>query len=176
MRGQPAIGAPSLADNVWLYGDGGVYEIERTILYGIRTGNSKSRSVTDMPAFGQRGVLSDADIRNVVQYVLKVSGRRYQVEAANEGRRIYTGNANCGDCHAGDARGDTYYGAPNLTANVWNSGGEPDDLYKAIYFGQHRTMQAWFPTLSLFQIRALAVYLYAVSREPAAAVASRGTP
>jgi cytochrome c oxidase cbb3-type subunit 3 len=180
MRGQPAIGAPSLADNVWLYGDGGVYEVERTILYGIRTGNSKSRSVTDMPAFGQRGVLSDADIRNVVQYVLKLSGRRYQVEAANEGRRIYTGNANCGDCHAADARGDTYYGAPNLTSNVWNSGGEPDDLYKAIYFGQHRTMQAWYPTLSLFQIRALAVYLYAVSREPAAAerttVAARGAP
>jgi cytochrome c oxidase cbb3-type subunit 3 len=102
------------------------------------------------------------------------------VEAANEGRRIYTGNANCGDCHAADGRGDTYYGAPNLTANVWNSGGEPDDLYKAIYFGQHRTMQAWFPTLSLFQIRALAVYLYAVSREPAAAprtaVAARDTP
>ena len=169
MRGSTEIGAPSLADNVWLYGDGGVFEIERTILYGIRTGNSKSRSVTDMPAFGQRGVLSEADIRSVVQYVLKLSGRQYQVEAANEGRRVYTGNANCGDCHAGDARGDTYYGAPNLTANVWNSGGTPDDLYKAIYFGQHHTMQAWFPTLSLFEIRALAVYLFAVSHAPAAA-------
>ncbi len=169
MRGTPAVGAPNLADNVWLYGDGGVFEIERTILYGIRTGNSKSRSVTDMPAFGQRGVLNDGEIRNVVQYVLKLSGRRYQVEAANEGRRVFTGNANCGDCHAGDARGDTYYGAPNLTVNVWNSGGEPDDLYKAVYFGQHHTMQAWYPTLSLFQIRALAVFLYAVSHEPAAA-------
>jgi cytochrome c oxidase cbb3-type subunit 3 len=180
MRGNPAIGAPNLADKVWLYGDGGVFEIERTILYGIRTGNSKSRSVTDMPAFGQRGVLSDADIRNVVQYVLKLSGRRYQVEAANEGRRIFTGNANCGDCHAGDARGDTYYGAPNLTINVWNSGGEPDDLYKTIYFGQHREMPAWFPTLSLFEIRALAVYLYAVSHEPTAAagttLAARTSP
>ena len=169
MRGNREIGAPNLADNIWLYGDGGVFEIERTILYGIRTGNSKSRSVTDMPAFGQRGVLSDGDIHSVVQYLLKLSGRQYQVEAANEGRRIYTGNANCGDCHAADARGDTYYGAPNLTVNVWNSGGTPEDLYKAIYFGQHRTMQAWFPTLSLFEIRALAVYLYAVSREPGAA-------
>jgi cytochrome c oxidase cbb3-type subunit 3 len=180
MRGNQGIGAPNLADNIWLYGDGGVFEIERTILYGIRTGNSKSRSVTDMPAFGQRGVLSDADIHSVVQYLLKLSGRPYQVEAANEGHRIYTGNANCGDCHAGDARGDTYYGAPNLTANVWNSGGSSDDLYKAIYFGQHHTMQAWFGTLSLFEIRALAVDLYAVSHEPGAAsratLASRSTP
>ncbi len=171
MRGNPEIGAPNLADNVWLYGDGGVFEIERTILYGIRTGNSKSRSVTDMPGFGLRGVLSDADIRNVVQYLLKLNGRPYQVEASNEGRRVFTGNANCGDCHAGDARGDSYYGAPNLIVNVWNSGGTTEDLYKAIYFGEHRTMQAWFPTLSLFEIRALAVYLYAVSREPAAAAA-----
>ena len=180
MRGNQEIGAPNLADNIWLYGDGGVFEIERTILYGIRTGNSKSRSVTDMPAFGQRGVLSDADIHSVVQYLLKLNGRPYQVEAANEGRRIYTGNANCGDCHAGDARGDTYYGAPNLTANVWNSGGSPDDLYKAIYFGPHHTMQAWFGTLSLFEIRALAVDLYAVSHEPAASarttLASRSAP
>ena len=53
VRGNPEIGAPNLADNVWLYGDGGVFEIERTILYGVRTGNSKSRSVTDMPAFGK---------------------------------------------------------------------------------------------------------------------------
>jgi cytochrome c oxidase cbb3-type subunit 3 len=180
MRGNPEIGAPSLADNVWLYGDGGVFEIERTILYGIRTGNSKSRSVTDMPAFGQRGVLNDAEIHSVVQYLLKLNGRPYQVEASNEGRRIFTGNANCGDCHAGDARGDTYYGAPNLTVNVWNSGGSPDDLYKAIYFGQHRTMQAWFGTLSLVEIRALAVDLFAVSHEPAAAaratLASRTAP
>ena len=179
MRGNPEIGAPNLADNVWLYGDGGVFEIERTLLYGIRTGNSKSRSVTDMPGFGLRGVLSDADIRNVVQYLLKLNARPYQVEASNEGRRVFTGNANCGDCHAGDARGDSYYGAPNLILNVWNSGGTPEDLYKAIYFGEHRTMQAWFPTLSLFEIRALAVYLYAVSHEPAAArttLAARTAP
>ena len=41
-------------------------------------------------------------------------------------------------------------------------------------------MQAWFGTLSLFEIRALAVDLYAVSHEPAASarttLASRSAP
>jgi hypothetical protein len=40
-------------------------------------------------------------------------------------------------------------------------------------------MQAWFGTLSLFEIRALAVYLYAVSHEPAGArttLAARSAP
>jgi cytochrome c oxidase cbb3-type subunit 3 len=116
-----------------------------------------------MPGFGQRGVLSDGEIHSVVQYVLKLSGRPHQVEAANEGRNLYVGKANCGDCHGNDARGDPFYGAPNLTLNIWNSGGEPADLYKTVYFGQHRVMQAWIGTLSLLEIRALSVYLYAAS-------------
>jgi cytochrome c oxidase cbb3-type subunit 3 len=163
LTGNPTLGAPNLADRVWLYGDGSVYDIERTVLYGIRSGHGKAHNVTDMPAFGQRGVLNDGEIRAVVQYVLKLSGRPYQAEAANDGRALYYGKPNCGDCHGPDGRGDPYYGAPDLTADVWNSGGDVRNLYDAVYFGQHHNMQAWLGTLSLFQIRALAVYVYAVS-------------
>jgi cytochrome c oxidase cbb3-type subunit 3 len=172
MSGNTMLGAPNLTDSVWLYGEGRIYEIERTLLYGIRSGHSKSHNVTDMPAFGQRGRLTEAEIRSLVQYLLKLSGRPYQVEAANEGQRLYTGDANCGDCHAGDARGDTYYGAPSLTVNVWNNGGDPEDIFKSIYFGQHRSMPAWIDTLSLVQIRALAVLVYAKSREPKSAASA----
>jgi len=172
MRGYAALGAPNLTDAIWLYGEGRVFEIERTLLYGIRSGHSKARNVTDMPAFGQRGRLSDGEIRSLVQFLLKLSGRPYQVEAANEGQRLYTGDANCGDCHGPDARGDTYYGAPSLTIDVWNNGGSSEDLYKSIYFGQHRSMQAWIGTLSLFEIRALAIYVYAKSHEPRAGAAA----
>ena len=38
MRGNPQLGAPNLTDDVWLYGDGSIYDIERTLLYGIRSG------------------------------------------------------------------------------------------------------------------------------------------
>ncbi len=163
MRGNPAVGAPNLTDAVWLYGEGRIFDIERTLLYGIRSGEDKAHNETDMPSFGLRGALSDAQIRSVVQYVLQLSGRPYAAEAANEGRALYAGVGACGDCHGPDARGNSDYGAPDLTRNVWNSGGDPQSLYTTIYFGQHRIMPAWGGSLSLEQIRALATYVYAVS-------------
>ncbi len=79
---------------------------------------------------------------------------------------MYFGVANCPDCHGSDGRGNPDYGAPDLTANVWNSGGTDQALYDAIYFGQHRIMPAWIDTLTLAQIRALAVYVYSASQPP----------
>jgi len=163
MRGNAALGAPNLMDDVWLYGDGSIFDIERTLLYGVRSGEDKSHNDSEMPAYGQRGTLSDVQIRSVVQYLLQLSGRPYEAQGANEGLAVYRGAGNCGDCHGPDARGNTEYGAPDLTRNVWNSGGDPQALYAAIYFGQHRIMPAWGGTLSLEQIRALATYVYATS-------------
>ncbi len=166
MRGNPAIGAPNLTDRVWLYGDGSVYDIERTVMYGVRSGVSKTHNVTDMPGFGQRGMLNDGQIRDLVQYLLALNGRPHEGEAAEEGRALYYGKPDCGDCHGPDAKGDDDYGAPDLTVNTWNSGGDPQSLYNSIYFGRHRMMPAWLGTLSLEQIRALAVYIHSVSHPP----------
>ena len=166
LQGNPALGAPNLADAVSLYGRGSVYDIERTLLYGIRSGASKARDISDMPAFGLTGTLSRAQITSVVEYLLQISGRPYQPEPANDGRALFYGDANCVDCHGPDARGNPDYGAPDLTANVWNSGGDAQALFNAIYFGQHHVMPGWRGTLTLGQIRALAVYVYAASHPP----------
>lgn len=167
MRGNTAVGAPNLTDRVWLYGDGSVYDIERTILYGVRSGLSKTHNVTDMPGYGLRGRLSSGQIDDLVQYLLKMNGRPHQAEAAEEGRALYYGVADCGDCHGSDARGDSDYGSPDLTVNVWNNGGDPQSLYRSIYFGRHRIMPAWIGKLTLEQIRALAVYVYVASHPSA---------
>ena len=164
MRGNPALGAPNLTDDVWLYGDGSIFDIERTLLYGIRSGEDKAHNDSEMPALGQRGILNEAQIRSVVQYLLQLSGRPYEAQAAIDGRVVYAGAGNCGDCHGPDARGNSEYGAPDLTRNVWNSGGDPQALYAAVYSGQHHIMPAWGRSLSLEQIRALATYVYAASR------------
>jgi cytochrome c oxidase cbb3-type subunit 3 len=163
MTGNTALGAPNLKDRVWLYGSGTVFDIERTLLYGVRAGRGKTHNVTEMPAFGLAGVLGPTEIRNVVQYVLQLSHRPHRADAATEGRKVYFGVANCSDCHGSDGRGNSDYGAPDLTANVWNSGGDEQALYNTIYFGRHRVMPAWIGTLSLWQIRALAVYVYSAS-------------
>lgn len=163
MRGNTAIGAPDLTDRVWLYGNGSVFAIERTVLYGVRSGNGKSHHVTKMTAYGTRGMLTDAQIRNVVQYVLQLSGRPHRALAAAQGETVYYGKADCGDCHGSDARGNADYGSPDLTADVFNSGGDAQSIYDSIYYGRYRTMPAWIDQLSLEQIRALAVYVYTVS-------------
>lgn len=165
MTGNSAVGAPNLTDDVWLFDNGSVFDIERTILYGVRSGASKAHNITDMPAFGSTGRLSPGEIRNLVQYIDQLSHRPHQAQAAIEGRAIYfdAARANCGDCHGGDARGNSDYGAPDLTRNVWNGGGDDQALYDAIYRGQHHVMPAFFGTLSLVQIRALAVYVYKAS-------------
>jgi len=165
MTGNQTLGAPNLKDRVWLFGDGSVFDIERTLLYGVRSGQSKSRDVTDMPAFGLTGRLSEAQIHNLVQYLRQLSGRPHQAAAAGEGRAVYNdlAAANCGDCHGETGQGNPNYGAPDLTVNVWNSGGDDSSLHDAIYSGEHRIMPGWLGVLNLQQIRALAVYVYLAS-------------
>jgi cytochrome c oxidase cbb3-type subunit 3 len=91
--------------------------------------------------------------------VLKLNHRPNDAEAAFAGEALYQGKGECFDCHAGDAKGTVDYGAPDLTANVWDWGGDPQSLYKSIYYGHHGVMPAWKDKLTLEQIRALAVYV-----------------
>ncbi|HEY4264272.1 MAG TPA: c-type cytochrome [Micropepsaceae bacterium] len=169
MKGDPRIGAPNLTDGVWLYGSGNVTDIERTILYGIRSGHGQSHNVTEMTAFGLSGQLTPGEINDVVQYVLSLSKRPNTAQAALSGSQIFAGKGNCGDCHGPDGRGDPYYGSSNLTVNVWNNGGDTASLYRSIYFGLQRVCPAWYGIIPLEKIRALAVYLHAVSHSEAGA-------
>ena len=165
MQGNRSLGAPNLRDSHWLFGEGSLFEIERTVLYGVRSGHSKSHDVTDMPPFGLTGRLSTAQISDLVQYLLKLERQPYEEAAANAGRTLYfdTAKANCGDCHGDTARGNSDYGAPDLTADRWRTGDDAQVFFSAIYFGQHHLMPAWIGTLSLAQIRALAIFVYARS-------------
>jgi cytochrome c oxidase cbb3-type subunit III len=182
MRGKAAVGAPDLTNGIWLWGNGSVYDIERIILYGVRAGISKTRDVDNMPAFGLKGTfayqgvpgfqgrivggaaLASGEVWDLVQYLLKINHRPYQPEAASIGEQLSRrGSTSCRDCHAPDLKGVSDYGAPDLTVNVWNNGGTPQDLYDSIYYGRHRMMPAWQGRLTLEQIRALAVYIHSVS-------------
>ena len=162
LKGRLGSGTPNLTDHVWLYGDG-VFRIERDILYGVRSGHQKSMDIAEMRAYGLRGQLNEADIRNLVQYVIRLSGRPADPEAAALGREIYF-KALCDDCHSGDGRGNIDYGATDLTANTWDYGGDPQSLYESIYYGRHGIMPAFVGKLSLTQIRALAVYVQTASQ------------
>jgi cytochrome c oxidase cbb3-type subunit 3 len=162
LQGDAARGVPNLAGNVWLYGNDPV-DVERTILYGIRSGHPKSRNVTDMPALVRTGQIAPDDARDAVEYLQGLAGRPYEKAAALRGRAIYYGKGNCYDCHANDAKGVTDYGTPALTGPTWIYGGDREPLYRSIVNGRHGMCPAWVNVLTPVQIRALALYLVATS-------------
>ena len=159
-KGRIDIGAPNLTDTTWLYRHS-VFDIERVILYGLRSGHAKGIDVTEMPAFGQRGQMDSADIGNVVQYVMQLSGRPVDANAAALGQPLFM--QFCADCHDTDGEGNPDYGSPDLTANVWDYGGTPRQLANSIYFGRHGVMPAFYGKISLVEARALAVTIHGTS-------------
>jgi cytochrome c oxidase cbb3-type subunit 3 len=163
LQGDVARGVPNLAGNVWLYGNDPV-DVERTILYGIRSGHPKSRNLTDMPAPVRTGQITADDARDAVEYVQSLADHPYEKAAALRGRAIYYGKGNCYDCHANDAKGVTDYGTPALTGPTWIYGGDRESLYQSIVNGRHGKCPAWVDVLTPVQIRALALYLVAVPR------------
>ncbi|HEY4029553.1 MAG TPA: c-type cytochrome [Caulobacteraceae bacterium] len=160
MKGDQKLGASNLTDRVWLYDSGNVSDIERTILYGIRSGHAKARNITDMPAVGRLGVLKDAEIRDVIEYVEELSNQPHDAAAAARGVALFKDRGNCFDCHAPDGTGNPDYGSTDLTANTWTYGGDRNTLFLSIRDGRHGKMDAYIGKLSYTQIRALAVEIY----------------
>ena len=172
MQGDPAKGAANLSDDVWLYGSGRVTDIERTILYGIRSHQAKSRNITDMPAMGRSQQISASEARDVEAYILSLTRPEPDQAAVARGSIIYQRKGNCYDCHSGDARGNPDYGTPAFTDTDWLWGGDPATVYTSIYDGRHGVCPAWIGKLRPAVIRALAIYLHEVS-EKARAAASK---
>jgi cytochrome c oxidase cbb3-type subunit 3 len=176
MRGDSVKGVPNLTDQDWLYGEGRVGEIERTILYGIRAGNTKTRNFADMPAFASSvpykrysiAPLEPAEIRDLVEFLLVSANKPGDKGAAARGGQIFDGKGQCFDCHQPDAKGDNAIGAPNLVDDVWLRGqGTRQDITDTISRGLSGFCPAWFQLLSPVTIRALAVFVYSASHGPA---------
>ena len=182
MRGNSSLGAPNLIDADWLYGSGKVSEIERTLYFGIRAGNKKTRNLADMPAFGRPtapGVrykvtpLAPDEIRAVIAYLFQIEGRPADPAAAERGRDVYLNKGGCYDCHSPHGHGDPGIGAPNLTDAIWLYGdGSADSIFRTIEVGRKGVCPAWVDRLPPATIRALAIYLH-IQSHPAEADAVR---
>ena len=164
MKGDPSKGAPNLSDSIWLYDFGAVGDVERTILYGVRSGNLKARNITDMPPIGRNMQLSPAEIADVTTFVLSLTHPQKDQAAVARGGQLFQTKGVCYDCHSSDAAGNPDYGAPAFTDADWLYGGDYDSIYKSIYSGRHGLCPAWIGKLKPAVIRALAVYLHQVSQ------------
>lgn len=168
LEGDARRGVPDLAKNVWLYGDDPI-DVERTILYGIRSGHPKARNLTDMPALIRMGQITSDDAHDAVEYLQSLAGNPHDKAAAERGSSIYFNKGNCYDCHAGDAHGVTDYGTPALTGPVYLYGGDRETMYQSLLNGRHGICPSWISQLSAVQVRALAIYLVAAPQSAAVA-------
>ncbi|MFZ0255402.1 MAG: cytochrome-c oxidase, cbb3-type subunit III [Gammaproteobacteria bacterium] len=147
-RGGP--GFPNLTDDAWLYG-GAPEVIETSILDG-RSGV--------MPSW-KAALGGDQGVRNVAQYVLSLSGREVDEQAAAQGKPLYM--AICVSCHMPDGTGNQALGAPNLTDNAWLYGGSPAAVQASIANGRQGKMPAQREFLGEDKAHVLAAYVYSLS-------------
>lgn len=165
LKGNQKKGVPNLSDNIWLYDYGRIKDIERTVLYGIRSGNSKAHNVTDMPPLGRAKAITVAEIKDVMVFVRSLRAKEGDPAAIARGERIFQDKGVCYDCHSRDGTGVSDYGAPNLIDDDWLYGGDDKAVYKSIYDGRHGLCPAWIGKLSFPTIRSLAVYVHSMSKE-----------
>ncbi|MEM6535473.1 MAG: cytochrome-c oxidase, cbb3-type subunit III [Pseudomonadota bacterium] len=155
--GRGAIGYPILADDVWLW-DGTLDGIEYTLRHGIRHEADVDTRYSLMPAFGRDKLLSPAQIDDLTEYVLNLSGAEADMDAVARAAPIYS--QQCVACHMADGTGDRSQGAPNLTDAEWLYGNSPEAIYSTIYNARNSHMPAWQDRLDDASIKALAVYVH----------------
>ena len=151
-----AKGYPNLNDDDWLWG-GTLADIRQTIQHGIRSPDPETRT-SQMPAFGRDGILTAAQINDVVEYVRSLSGLDSDAAAVSRGAPLFA--ENCVACHGADGKGSREFGAPNLTDGIWLYGGDRDTLRATITNARQGVMPNWSARLDAATIAALSVYVH----------------
>lgn len=155
--GAGAKGYPNLRDDIWLWG-GSLDDISRTLSVGVRSGHPETR-LSQMPAFGRDGMLQPAQIDDLTEYVVALSGRKADPSAVARARPLF--GEQCAACHGPAGKGDIAQGAPDLTDGDWLYGADRTAIGGQIYAGRSGVMPAWSGRLSPETIKALAVYIHA---------------
>lgn len=154
--GQGTRGYPALVDDDWLWG-GTLAEIRHTLAVGIRSGHPQARS-NQMPAFGRDGIFTPAQVGDMTEYVLSLSGTEHDVAAAARAKPLF--GEQCASCHGPDGKGDQAQGAPNLTDGIWLYGGDRETVRATIQNARAGVMPTWEARLDPLTLDALAVYVH----------------
>jgi cytochrome c oxidase cbb3-type subunit III len=186
MKGSKEAHAPDLTDNEWRYsGDdhasGGEIkfpsDVEWTVRYGVRSGNPYARGVeADMLAFdpqyrnehdlgdyGKIKTVDDKEIEELAEYVLQLSGQRFDRAKATRGKALFLDNAkgNCGDCHTDEGTGNAALGSTNLTKKeTFLYGSDKASIIESITKGRRGVMPEFGKTLKPEELKAVSVYVF----------------
>lgn len=152
-------GYPNLNDDDWLWG-GDMQALEYTLIHGIRNPDHMETRISQMPAFGNDGILDARQIGDVVSYVRTFSGAEEESAASARGAELYA--ANCAVCHSDDGMGDRSQGAPNLRDTIWLYGGERAAITDTVTNSRYGVMPRWGHRLDPVTIRMLAAYVWSL--------------
>ncbi len=150
--GRGAKGYPNLTDDDWNWGNS-----EADLLATIGNGRNGVMPVL-APALG-----GDAGVDNIVRYVRSLSGL---VEADADAMAMQPMfMALCSACHTPAGTGNTIFGAPDLTDDVWLYGSSAADVRQTIVEGRNGVMPAHGDLLGENRTRILAAYIASLSKE-----------
>tara|TARA_R110000868_G_scaffold14669_3_gene67909 strand:- start:3444 stop:4328 length:885 start_codon:yes stop_codon:yes gene_type:complete len=155
---QGSKGYPNLNDDAWMWG-GKLEQISYTIRHGVRNGDDDAR-VSEMPAFGRDELLEPAQVANVVEYVVSLSGRAANPEAAKRGAAVFA--EQCAICHGKDGKGNQEFGAPNLTDGIWLFGGDRASIRHTVHNSRRGVMPAWKDRLTPETIKQLTIFVHSL--------------
>ena len=152
-------GYPNLADDSWLWG-GDLDAIYQTIAHGVRWDNDEDSRYSEMPNFGTDELLEPVEINQVAEFVLSLTNRADDNDAAAAGKEIFMDN--CESCHLPDGSGDKEQGAPALNDHIWLYGSKKDDILAQLNKAKHGQMPAWSARLDEATIKMLTVYVHSL--------------
>lgn len=155
---QGGVGYPNLRDDAWLWG-GSLDDIYHTIQHGIRSDDPEARN-SQMPAFGQLGMLKPDQVSDVSEYVLSFSGNVEDEAAAERGQELFA--TACAACHGPDGKGNQALGAPNLSDELWLYGGDKATIVETITNSRSGMMPGWKQRLDPATIKELAIYVHSL--------------
>ncbi len=156
---QGGAGYPNLNDDDWLWG-GDLDSIYTSIKHGIRNDEDPDTRYSEMLAFGEDEILTADERNQVVEYVLKLSGREHESAMALEGESIFSDN--CTACHGDKGTGDREQGAPNLVDAISLYGQSRDIMRAQINNPRHGVMPAWGGRLDDETLKQLTLYVHSL--------------
>ena len=149
-------GYPNLLDDDWIWG-GTLENIQTTITHGIRWAQDDDTRVSEMPRFGVDELLDQAQISEVADHVLSLSGGG---SGSGAGAEIFA--ENCASCHGASGEGNAEFGAPRLSDAIWLYGGDKATVVETIAKARRGVMPAWGGRLDEVTVKQLAVYVHSL--------------
>jgi cytochrome c oxidase cbb3-type subunit III len=146
-------GFPNLTDGDWLWGND-PETIAETLRVGINSAHPDSR-IAQMPAFGHDELLSKDQVALLVPYIMGLSVPGTVPDPA----AVTSFAENCASCHGDNAKGLQDVGAPNLTDDIWQYGGEAASVRATLWNGRQGVMPTWEARLSDTDRKILTLYV-----------------